>query len=79
MQHTFLKIKTKLIHFVSIVDKYFQNISLNVGLLAITSFYSSMVEEDLDSYLRNVKLPYEAFRTSSKFPMYIFSIVSPCL
>ncbi|XP_026524486.1 AP-1 complex-associated regulatory protein isoform X1 [Pseudonaja textilis] len=25
---------------------------------------SSMVEEDLDSYLRNVKLPYEAFRTS---------------
>ncbi|XP_070613981.1 AP-1 complex-associated regulatory protein isoform X1 [Erythrolamprus reginae] len=25
---------------------------------------SSMVEEDLDSYLRNVKQPYEAFRTS---------------
>ncbi|XP_015670575.1 AP-1 complex-associated regulatory protein [Protobothrops mucrosquamatus] len=25
---------------------------------------SSMVEEDLDSYLRNVKPPYEAFRTS---------------
>ncbi|KAM3831476.1 AP-1 complex-associated regulatory protein [Vipera latastei] len=25
---------------------------------------SSMVEEDLDSYLRNVKSPYEAFRTS---------------
>ncbi|ETE63033.1 AP-1 complex-associated regulatory protein, partial [Ophiophagus hannah] len=26
---------------------------------------SSVVEEDLDSYLGNVKLPYEAFRTSS--------------
>uniref|UniRef100_A0A8C5RRC0 Adaptor related protein complex 1 associated regulatory protein n=1 Tax=Laticauda laticaudata TaxID=8630 RepID=A0A8C5RRC0_LATLA len=43
---------------------HFQNIFLNIGLLDITFFYSSMVEEDLDSYLRNVKLPYEAFRTS---------------
>lgn len=42
-------------------------------------FYSSVAEEDFDSYLRNTKFQYEAFRSSSKSLVAFFGIVVNCL
>lgn len=36
---------------------------------------SSVAEEDLDSFLRNTKFQYEAFRSSSKSSFFFFTSV----